>query len=95
MRLFGDLEKVLWGQRGAEMSRASWKPSWKRGWVLEVGRVWIYRIGMMVRAFQATEAEGAKARRQPCVRGMCSAVTGELLLGPRGRCQVMEMGQEK
>lgn len=38
---------------------------------------------------------GSRRSKGPetAVRGMCSAATGELLLGPRGRCQAMEMGQ--
>lgn len=41
--------------------------------------------------------KGSRRSKGPetAVRGMCSAVTRELLLGPRARCQVMEMGQEK
>lgn len=68
------------GSEGAEMPRASWKPSWKRAWVLEVGRVWVYDTGVMVRAFQAKEAEGAKARRQPCV-GCVQQSPGSFCLG--------------
>lgn len=44
------------------MARTSRRPSWRRRWVLEVGRIWVYYIGMVVRAFQAKEAKGVKAR---------------------------------
>lgn len=41
--------------------------------------------------------KGSRRSKGPetAVRGRCSAVTRELLLGPHGRCQVMEVGQEK
>lgn len=71
------------------MARTPWRPSWKPGWVLEVGIIWIYRDGD--EGIPSRENRRSKGP-ETAVCGMCSRIIRELSLRLCERCQVMENG---